>query len=71
METIQGRKLFKGGNYMRKYFIQSTIKTQMPGFSLSLLPTQPMEPDFLFMELDTELESELMILPPPPVQIEF
>ena len=56
---------------MRKYFIQSTIKTQMPGFSLSLLPTQPMEPDFLFMELDTELESELMILPPPPVQIEF
>jgi hypothetical protein len=30
-----------------------------------------MEPDFLFRELDTELESELMILPPPPVQIEF
>ena len=29
-ETIQGRKLFKGGNYMRKYGIQKCLKIMIP-----------------------------------------
>ena len=27
-ETIQGRKLFKGGNYMRKYGIRTSYATE-------------------------------------------
>ena len=42
-ETIQGRKLFKGGNYMRKYGIHSSVQATAQSFELDssdLLPAQ-------------------------------
>ena len=36
-ETIQGRKLFKGGNYMRKYGIYSYLNSRIEEFDFRCL----------------------------------